>query len=73
MLVLRRQAVAGDRSILCLSDPRCGEITVTVLAVRGELVDLAVSAPAGTAVEKKSAAPSRRLSRSAPARGAITQ
>lgn len=54
MLVLHRKPAAGDKSVLCISDPRQGEIVVTVLAIRGELVELAVSAPADVAVEKKS-------------------
>lgn len=65
MLVLRRLADAGDKSVLCISDPRQGEIvvTVTVLSIRGELVELAASAPAGVPVEKKSAVLSRRIKR----------
>ena len=55
MLVLHRKPDAGDKSVLCLSDPRQGEIVVTVLAIRGELVELAVDVPAGVTVEKSAA------------------
>lgn len=62
MLVLHRKPAAGDKSVLCISDPRTGhEVTVTVLSIRGELVELAVEVPAGVSVEKKSPVPSRRL------------
>ena len=61
MLVLHRKPAAGDKSILCIGH----DVTVTVLSIRGELVELAVSAPAGVAVEAKSSIPSRRKNRTA--------
>lgn len=58
MLVLKRKL--GE--VITVGDPLSGHppIEIVALAIRGELVDLAVSAPAGIAITPKSPAPSRR-------------
>lgn len=65
MLVLRFKPNAGDKSVLCIGDPAGPQppMTVTVLSIRGELVELAVDAPPGVAVTPKSPVPSRRKPR----------
>lgn len=59
MLVLHRKPNAGDKSILCIGD----HVTVTVVAIRGEMVDLVVCGPPGVTVTAKSPVPSRRKPR----------
>ena len=61
MLVLRRKI--GE--VVTVGDPRTDDlpIEITLLSVRGEIVEIGVEAPAGVSVEKKSKVVSGRVRR----------